>query len=89
MEKNTMTNENYFRALAALDDKDIEIKKMKKQLEIAEKALEEYARKDLWDDCYVEDFVNSHPKCAFYSNGYKIAEEALFEMKLVEKEYKK
>lgn len=84
-----MTNENYFRALAALDDKDIEIKKMKKQLEIAEKALEEYARKDLWDDCYVEDFVNSHPKCAFYSNGYKIAEEALFEMKLVEKEYKK
>lgn len=84
-----MINEDYFRALVALDDKDIEIKKIKKQLEIAEKALEEYARKDLWDDCYVEDFVNSHPKCAFYSNGYKIAEEALFEMKLAEKEYKK
>lgn len=63
--------------------------KLKKQLEIAEKALEEYAKKDLWDDCYVEDFVNSHPKCAFYSDGYKIAEDALFEIKLIKKDIKR
>lgn len=56
--------------------------KLKKKLEIAISALEEYANQKWWDDCITLDNKDKiHPKCAWSIHGYISAQQALAEIK--------
>lgn len=58
---------------------------LKKKLDIATKALEEYADECWWVDCTMssDNYEYVHEKCAWRIKGYKTAQEALKEIDLV------
>lgn len=60
-----------------------ENEKLKKKLDIAVKALKEYANKDFWGDSIGECTIVYN--CCFCEEGYKDAEEALKQIKELDK----
>lgn len=63
------------------------IEKLEMKLSIAVEALKEYADEFLWDDCKTkgDNYDYIHPNCAWYSDGYKTAQEALAKIKELDK----
>ena len=63
------------------------IEKLEMKLKIAVEALKEYADEFFWDDCKTPDdnYDYIHPNCAWYSDGYKTAQEALAKIKELDK----
>nr|DAH10970.1 MAG TPA: hypothetical protein [Caudoviricetes sp.] len=61
-----------------------ECKKLKKQLNIAEDALKQYANESVWLTGF-DALGNGGPDCMFYCNGYETAKIALEQIKELDK----
>ena len=94
----TLRAEQYSNVIDELDkrlkktqENELEVRreneKLEKQLEIATKVLNLYAREDDWEDCTTDNSIAPVfcIKGCFYSDGYLIAKNALTEIEELEK----
>ena len=82
-EYNELTQDNKY-LKSGIETRDKQIEQLEKQLEIATKALKEYANEENWDDIRSYNFSIDDTyfveKAEFREKGYELAKKALKEM---------